>query len=148
MPSDLAVLAPKRADEVIDAYDADAWVLAGHSLGGSMAGLYATKRDVDGLVLWASYLASGDDLADSGLPVLSLVGTEDQVLDRETYEERKALLPGDLEESWIEGGNHAGFGTYGAQKGDGDASITAAEQQAITVDAMESWLFQHFGSVR
>jgi hypothetical protein len=33
----------------------------------------------------------------------------------------------------IEGGNHALFGSYGKQKGDGEAQITADEQQEETV---------------
>ena len=36
----------------------------------------------------------------------------------------------------IEGGNHAQFGNYGKQKGDIDATITAKEQQNITVEAI------------
>ena len=34
----------------------------------------------------------------------------------------------------ISGGNHAGFGNYGAQRGDGEAAISAEEQQEQTVD--------------
>jgi pimeloyl-ACP methyl ester carboxylesterase len=145
MPSDLAVYAPNRADEVIAQVEAERWVIAGHSLGGSMAGRYAVDGPVEGLVLWASYLAGSDDLSESGMPVLSVLGSEDGVLDRETYEERTAQLPEDFEELEIEGGNHAGFATYGAQKGDGEATITAEEQQAITVDAMHSWLETNWG---
>ena len=33
----------------------------------------------------------------------------------------------------IEGGNHAQFGNYGAQKGDGEAVISAQEQQEETI---------------
>ena len=33
----------------------------------------------------------------------------------------------------MEGGNHAQFGNYGEQKGDGKATITATEQQEQTV---------------
>ncbi len=37
-------------------------------------------------------------------------------------------MPAQYQESVIEGGNHAGFGSYGAQSGDGTASISAEEQ--------------------
>jgi len=40
----------------------------------------------------------------------------------------------------IEGGNHAQFGNYGKQKGDPDATISAAEQQNITVAAIKDFL--------
>ena len=34
----------------------------------------------------------------------------------------------------IQGGNHAKFGNYGAQKGDPEGTITTEEQQNIAVD--------------
>ncbi|MBN2882364.1 MAG: hypothetical protein JXN10_02475, partial [Clostridia bacterium] len=36
----------------------------------------------------------------------------------------------------ITGGNHAYFGNYGEQKGDGTASISREEQQNITAKAV------------
>ena len=36
----------------------------------------------------------------------------------------------------IEGGNHAGFGSYGAQRGDGTATISAQEQQDQAAQAI------------
>ena len=40
----------------------------------------------------------------------------------------------------IEGGNHAQFGNYGPQKGDLPASISAQDQQAEMVAAIEEFL--------
>ena len=40
----------------------------------------------------------------------------------------------------IEGGNHARFGDYGPQKGDGTAQITPEEQWEETADAVINWL--------
>ena len=40
----------------------------------------------------------------------------------------------------IEGGNHAQFGNYGPQKGDLPATISAAKQQAQTVDAISDFM--------
>ena len=34
----------------------------------------------------------------------------------------------------IEGGNHAQFGNYGKQKGDGEASVSDVKQQQETVE--------------
>ena len=126
MPSDLAVLAPNRADEVLEEVPADQWVIAGHSLGGAMAASYAEDppETLVGLALWAAYPAGGKDLSDGGLAVLSITATEDGVLDWAKYEERRVLLPADATYVSIEGGNHAGFGDYGAQKGDGVATIS------------------------
>jgi len=46
----------------------------------------------------------------------------------------RELMPQDYKEVCIEGGNHAQFGSYGAQKGDGTAAIPAEEQWARTVE--------------
>lgn len=138
MPSDLAVFAPRKADRVLDEVEAEAWIIAGHSLGGAMAATYADQRrdEVDGLALWAAYPAKSRDLSDSDLLALDLVATEDEVLDQETWVERRELLPPDTVRVEIEGGNHAGFGAYGPQDGDGEATIDRAEQHAQTVGAM------------
>jgi hypothetical protein len=53
-----------------------------------------------------------------------------------TYEKYKTNLPEGFTELVIEGGNHAGFASYGAQKGDGTATLTAAEQQAAVAEAV------------
>ena len=99
-----------------------------------MAASYVSKNTdkFEGLILLASY--STADLGDSGVKVASIYGSLDGVMNTEKYEEYKSNLPADLEESVIEGGNHAGFGMYGEQKNDGIAAIKSAEQISITVD--------------
>jgi len=141
MPSDLAVFAPKKADKVFEAMPGQ-WMVGGHSLGGAMAATYAVgdPKAVAGVALWAAYPAGNKDLSGSGLPVLSITATEDEVLYAELYEERKALLPGDTRYVSIEGGNHAGVGSYGPQDGDGEASLPRAEQHAAVVAAMVDWM--------
>ena len=49
-------------------------------------------------------------------------------MDREKYAEYRANLPADMQEVILVGGNHAYFGVYGEQRGDGAAAITNAEQ--------------------
>lgn len=137
MPCNLAVLNGDAADAVIARHpELSDWYIGGHSLGGSMAALYAAKHasDVDGLILLAAY--STADLKGSGLSVLSLYGDTDGVMRRERYEQCRTNLPADAVELVIAGGNHAGFGCYGAQAGDGAATISAIEQQAIAADAI------------
>ena len=116
--------------------DVDRWYIGGHSLGGSMAAAYLEQceENYEGLILLASY--STADLSASGLDVLSIYGSEDQVLDRENYEEYRRNLPENFRELVIDGGCHAGFGMYGAQEGDGVPAITAEEQIAITAGAI------------
>ena len=105
-----------------------------------MAASYVSKNTdkFDGLILLASYSAA--DLGDSGVKVASIYGSLDGVMNTEKYDEYKSNLPADLEESVIEGGNHAGFGMYGEQKNDGAATITSAEQIGVTADIIAAFV--------
>ena len=100
--------------------------------------IMAQAHRLDGLVLLAAY--STADLTDSGLRVYSTYGSEDGVLNREKYEADRTNLPQDTTETVINGGCHAGFGSYGAQKGDGAPVISAEEQQQQTADALAAWM--------
>jgi len=138
MPLNLAVLSPGKAADVIQAFpEVKTWAIGGHSLGGAMAANYAKKHSeqITGLVLWASYPASSDDLSQGNLKVVSIYGTNDQVAASGRIDASKALLPADTHFVPIEGGNHAGFGWYGPQSGDGEATISREEQQAQVVQA-------------
>jgi Alpha/beta hydrolase family len=137
MPLSLAVFGVDNADSVITAYPSVRyWVIGGHSLGGSMAASYAKTHPwkVQGLALWASYPPTGDDLSSTELKGLSTYGSNDQVLDMENYHANLALLPPGTIRLVIQGGNHAQFGNYGPQPGDGTATISAADQQAQAAD--------------
>lgn len=145
MPLSLAVFGIDRADDVIGAEPSvRRWVIGGHSLGGSMAASYArTHPDrVQGIAFWASYPGPGDDLSATGLRGLSAYGSNDGVLDRENVNATLALLPPGTVPQVIEGGNHAQFGNYGPQPGDGSATISARDQQAqaadLTVDLLRA----------
>ncbi len=141
MPLNLAVFAPGRADDVIAAHpEIKHWVIGGHSLGGSMAAnfVYNHPESVDGLLFWASYPAGNNPLAGLNLPILSIYGTED--MGREGIEARRGLLPPHTEWVVIQGGNHAQFGWYGLQPGDGEALISREEQQAQILQATLNFL--------
>lgn len=129
MPFNLAVFDVNAADGIIEEYpEIEDWYIGGHSLGGSMAASYLEDHvdDYEGLVLLGAY--SIVDYSDSDLDVLSIYGCEDQVLNREKYEEYKSNLPEDYTEVVIDGGCHAYFGVYGKQDGDGTPTITNEEQ--------------------
>ena len=72
--------------------------------------------------------------------VLSLYGREDTVLNREKYDENLTNLPNNFTEVVIEGGCHAYFGTYGAQKGDGVPKISNEEQIEYTADIISDFV--------
>ena len=131
MPFHMAIFDVNKADEIIDKYDYSNWYIGGHSMGGAMAAQYvANHKDNNtfkGLVFWAAY--SAKDISDTHIPVLSLYGDKDGVLNMDKVESGRNLVDSDrYSEVVIEGGNHAGFASYGRQKGDNDASITKDEQ--------------------
>ena len=144
MPLNLAVFAPGRASAVIAAKPAvKLWAIGGHSLGGAMAASYAHDHEaaVAALVLWASYPPSSDDLSGwNDFPVLSIYGTQDHGMTSEKGVSTRVLLPKSTCWVVIQGGNHAQFGAYGLQPGDGTAEIPAAAQQTQIVDATVSFL--------
>ena len=141
MPWNLAVLDVNAADGVQEQYpQIRQWYIGGHSLGGSMAASYISghKDEYCGLVLLGAY--STENLSESGLSVLSVWGSEDGVMNREKYESNKSNLPNDFTEVVIEGGCHAFFGMYGAQKGDGTPSVSNEEQIYVTAEAIKNMI--------
>lgn len=138
MPLNLAFFDSDAAAEVIAAYPKiERWAVGGHSLGGAMAARFAFKHPdaVRGLVLWASYPASSDDLSHSGLHVLSISASLDGLATPEKIAASRPLLPPDTIWVVIEGGNHAQFGWYGDQNGDYPATISREAQQAQVIEA-------------
>ena len=142
MPFNLAFFNQKAADKVISACKGvESWYVGGHSLGGAVAAIYAEGNSdkLKGLVLLASY--STKDVKHSGLKVLSVYGSLDGVIDSKKYSDNLKNLPDDYVEYVVEGGNHAYFGAYGEQSGDGAATISNAAQVAFTADRIEEWVF-------
>jgi len=141
MPFNLAVFDIDAADGVREFFpEIEKWYIGGHSLGGSMAASFLAENADDylGLVLLASY--STEDLSDYELDVLSIYGSNDGVLSREKYSMYSAMLPEGFAELVIEGGNHAGFGMYGDQKGDGEATLSNAEQIELSARAIAEYI--------
>ncbi len=141
MPFHLAVLAPNRADRVIDDLDmVERWYLAGHSLGGAMAGRYVAgeQQKVSGLVLLGAYV--DQDLRPADLAVASLMGSRDGVISQDNLDRGRALLPTNTIWAVLEGGNHAYFGDYGLQRGDGATSISFEVQRDWAVDEVLQFL--------
>lgn len=139
MPLNLAVLDAGEAGEVAEAFpEIGRWAVGGHSLGGVAAASYAhdNPASVRGLVLLAAYPQDSVDLSARGdLAVASISGTRDGVLSEEGLEASVRRLPRVTARVRIEGGNHAQFGWYGPQVGDGEATITRREQQERVVAA-------------
>lgn len=131
MPFNLAVFNINAADKVFkELPEIKNWYIGGHSLGGAMAGSYASKNSesLEGLILLAAYPT--DEISK---PVLAIYGSNDGVLDINKLRNVKDIVK-------LEGGNHAYFGNYGEQNGDGVATITREEQQEATVEAIINFI--------
>ena len=130
MPFNLAVFNINAADKIYDKLpEISNWYICGHSLGGAMASSYVGNNSdrVNGLILLGAYPVN-----DSSLPTLAIYGSGDIKLDLTELEDVQNKLE-------IVGGNHAYFGNYGEQKGDGKAVITREQQQEQTVDTIISF---------
>lgn len=133
MPFNLAVLDINAADRVFKQLpEVKHWYIGGHSLGGAMASSYAGKHNdkVQGMVLLGAYPVGATEI-----PTLAIHGSEDMILDT-------AKLGAVPNQHVIEGGNHAYFGNYGEQDGDGTAAITREEQQRQTVEEIISFIHE------
>lgn len=142
MPLDLAVLDMNAAEKYRYQYpEIEKWYVGGHSLGGAMAASYLEKHveEYEGLILCAAY--SAVDYSETDLQVISIYGSNDEVLNAEKYEDCRKNLPDKTAELVIEGGNHAFFGTYGEQDGDGIAAIENGSQIAITVEFTMQYIY-------
>ena len=131
MPFNMAIFDADAAENVISQFpEIRHWYVAGHSMGGAMASKFASDHpdQVDGLILMGAYIYG--DYPDE--KTLTIYGSLNQ-----SVEDHIDYMENIVE---IQGGNHAQFGNYGPQKGDPPANISAQEQQAQAVAAIEAFL--------
>ena len=121
--------------------------VGGHSLGGVVSTIEAKKLNemgqVAGLILLASYPDQSTDISETQIPVLSITASNDKILKQEKYEDAKSRLPESTLYKVIEGGNHSGFGLYGQQNGDGEATMSAEEQQKQLIQLIKQFIVTH-----
>jgi len=142
-PLNLSLLDGNQARGAIAKHpDISTWTVGGHSLGGVSASSFALgNQDVDGLLLYASYPL--DSMRDrSGLEVLSISGSEDGLSTPAKIDASRELLPLNSTFVEVQGGNHAFFGSYGAQPGDGESSVGREEAQQQISEATVAFLKQ------
>ncbi|CAB9508482.1 Inherit from bactNOG: Carboxymethylenebutenolidase-related protein [Seminavis robusta] len=106
--------------------DVEKWVLAGHSFGGiaAMSDMWQRMEAGDdaaaGLVMVAAdiqQLGCGDiDYSNSSLPMASLTGSLDGVLNMTRWEQNTIYLSPETEFMDIYGASHASFGAYDASE--------------------------------
>jgi hypothetical protein len=124
----LAILSPNRAVKFIDD-DLDN-VIIGHSLGGIVASMVAAKQDLIGtVILLGSYPIK--DITDKDTLLIS--AEFDLGMDPEAFDDSLQYVNDEKTIIDIEGGNHAQFGWYGPQKGDGEAEMSTLVQQDLVI---------------
>jgi len=114
------------------------WYVGGHSLGGVRACMMAAGEEVAGVVFFGSYCAN--DLSGSGLAVLGISGGDDGLSTPDKIDGAAHLLPAGATFVEIDGANHASFGDYGVQPGDGIATASDREvRDEITRALAQFW---------
>ena len=100
-----------------------------------MAAFYASGHGslLQGAILFAAYPTKA---LDDDLLLFSIYGSEDGVLNRSNLSKGRRYAPDRYLEFVIEGVNHAQFGSYGKQKGDGEALISPEDQREQTVSCI------------
>lgn len=133
MPFRMAFLKADQGEKFMKNYSYEHWAVAGHSMGGVVVSSFASDHvdEIETVFLLASY--PNNDLEDS-LSLYSIYGSEDGCLGKDAYEGAKKNWPDDSHEFVLEGGNHAQYGNYGNQAGDGEASMSREEQQERTAE--------------
>lgn len=131
----MALLDRRSLDELTAAAPSvEDWILVGHSLGGVRACMLADDPRVTGLVLFASYCAS--DISHLTIAVHQVLASEDGLIDAEALRETRGFLPPGAVTTTIEGANHASFGTYGDQPGDGVATLKRGQMREVITGLM------------
>ena len=100
-----------------------------------MAAAYAADhaQDLSGVILFAAYPTKNL----SGIPArISIYGSEDGILNMDKVINGREYAPTGYTETVIDGGNHAQFGNYGEQRGDGNAAVSPEEQQEQAVSSI------------
>jgi hypothetical protein len=142
MPLHFAVFDPGAAAGVLEVNPGiERWYVGGHSLGGAMACRFAANnaRQVEGVVLAASYCADGDSLDGTDLDVLAVWGSRDGVLDHDALEGFRKRAPADARFAELQGVNHSQFGAYGGQSGDRRATVSDRQARTRFVDVLVEW---------
>ncbi len=140
MPFNLAIFGINKAFEIMEEFKyIKSWAIVGHSLGGSIGCRFVENYSfaIDSLFLLGAYCDV--DISKLSTKVISIFGSEDKILNINLYNIFKKNLPSNFVERILEGGNHSFFGTYGLQKGDGNAILSNEDQIFQTVKIINQY---------
>lgn len=119
------------------------WYIGGHSFGavGASFHLNFNKTDYKGVIFLSSY--SLMDFSKSDVKILSILGTEDKIINLKYYRAFKNRNRKNFKEIIIKGGNHSYFGMYGTMKRDGIPKITNIEQIDFTANEITNFILEN-----
>lgn len=142
-PFNAAIFGINAAAKVIAAYQLEEVWVGGHSLGGIAAARFTANQQeqISGLFLFGAY--SDQDLSNFQGPVISIMGLNDQIINRENYEAAKNNLPPQAMIVEKAGLNHSAFGNYGLQKDDGQSFLSDQEVLALLCETLKVNLKPH-----
>ena len=149
MPFDFAIFAPDSADEVRAAYpEIERWIIAGHSMGGAMAGSYADKNrdNLAGVIVFDSYPPASNSLADADLPILLFERARTDGSRSQKFIDNANLYPEDAELILIPGAQHMYYGSFdgGSYEEEWEPGIERGAMQKIVIDGLRAWLAENF----
>ncbi len=139
MPFELAIFGIDRALDVRRANpDIRRWVIVGHSVGGAMAAMFASRHPdaVRGVIIWDSYPPSIAHLRDFAAPVWLIHRARADGAPPESFARQRHLFPPHSRWAPIRGGIHMNFGAFrgGGYVEDWPAAIDPAEQHRAVVE--------------
>lgn len=141
MPFDFSIFAPDIADEVRAAYpEIQHWVIAGHSMGGAMAGSYAfnNQDNLAGLIVFDSFPPAYNSLSDSELPILLFERARADGSQSQKFIDNANLYPENTPKVLIPGAQHMYYGSFdgGAYEEEWEPGIKRSVQQRIVIEAV------------
>lgn len=143
MPLELALLAPQRAEKVLNRFSERNYVIGGHSLGGFTAsGVAAQRLEADdsrlkGVFYLASYTDDDVILQNSDLASLVVTGSKDKDIKEKDVLEKKQSYPKNSRFYSINGGDHLGFASVAGHQG---KALPEQQQQQQVAALLKDWL--------
>ncbi len=129
------------ADAVIRKYEAiKRWIVVGHGASCRTAASFTADnpQKVQGIIYLGGY--SKSNLSDLPIYGLSLIGSQDSVINRAGFENAKTNDPKDMEYQTIEGGNNSLFADITLVRNDSKANLSFDEQTDFAVEFIHNFL--------
>jgi len=149
MPFDFAIFSPNAADGVRAAHpEIEEWIIAGHSMGGAMAGVYAdnNRDNLAGVIVFDSYPPGSNSLADVDFPILLFERARLDGSRSQKFIDNANLYPASAELILIPGAQHMYYGSFdgGAYKEEWESGIERDAMQRIVINGITAWLAANF----